>query len=66
MRVKFFGIESKSKRDFEKGDMHVVIIVELTTIVSPIIVFEPKLVYMFFHIPLEKLEVIFKIEIILL
>ncbi len=49
VRVKNFGIELKSKRDFEKDDMHVVITIELTTIVSPIIVFEPKLFYMFFH-----------------
>jgi len=49
VRVKIFGIELKSKRDFEKDDMHVVITIELTTIVSPIIVFEPKLLHMFFH-----------------
>jgi len=49
VRVNFFGIESKSKKDFEKGDMHVVITIELTTIVSPIIFCEPKLVYMCFH-----------------
>ncbi len=34
MKVNFFGIESKCKRGFEKGDMHVVITIELTTIVS--------------------------------
>ncbi len=33
VRVKFFGIESKSKRGFEKGDMHIVITIESTTIV---------------------------------
>jgi len=49
MRVKNFGIESKFKRGFEKGNMHVIIIIELTTIVSSIIVFELKLVSMFFH-----------------
>jgi hypothetical protein len=47
MRVKFF--ESKSKRGFEKGDMHVVIIVDSMTIVSPITIFEPKSVPTFFH-----------------
>jgi hypothetical protein len=32
-KVGNFGIESKSKRGFEKGDMHVVITIELPTIV---------------------------------
>jgi hypothetical protein len=41
VKVKVFNIESKFKRGFEKDDMHVVIIVESMTIVSPIIVFEP-------------------------
>jgi hypothetical protein len=49
VKVEYFGIESKSKRGFEKGDMHVVITIELTTIRSPIIVFELELVPMFFH-----------------
>jgi hypothetical protein len=49
VKVKIFGIESKSKRTFEKSDMHLVIIIELMTIVLSIIVFEPKLVLMFFH-----------------
>jgi hypothetical protein len=44
-----FNIESKSKKGFEKGDMHVVITLELTMIVSLIITFELKLVPMFFH-----------------
>ncbi len=47
--VENFSIESKSKRGFEKGDMHVVIIVESTTIVSSIFAFPPKLIPMFFH-----------------
>jgi hypothetical protein len=34
MKVKNFGIESKFKRGFEKGNMHVIIIIELTTIMS--------------------------------
>jgi hypothetical protein len=45
----FFLIESKSKRGFEKRDMHVIIIVESTTIVSSIFAFPPELVPMFFH-----------------
>jgi hypothetical protein len=49
VRVNFFNIELDSKRGFEKGDMHVVILVELTTIVSTITHSEPKLVPMFFH-----------------
>jgi hypothetical protein len=40
MKVKNFNIESKFKKRFEKGDMHVVIIIELTIIVSSIIAFE--------------------------
>ncbi len=47
--VEDFNIESKSKRGFEKGDMHVVITIESTTIVSSIFAFPPKLVPMFFH-----------------
>ncbi len=50
MKVKNFGIESKSKRGFEKGDMHVVIIVKSMTIVSPITIFEPELVPMFYQL----------------
>jgi len=49
VRVKFFSIESKSKKGCEKGDMHVVITIELTTIVSLIPTFQPKLIPMFFH-----------------
>jgi hypothetical protein len=37
VKVNFFNIESKSKRGFEKGDMHVVITIELITIVSSIL-----------------------------
>jgi hypothetical protein len=40
IKVENFSIESKFKKRFEKGDMQVVIIVELTTIVSSIIAFE--------------------------
>jgi hypothetical protein len=50
VRVENFGIESKSKRGFEKGDMHVVIIIKSMTIVSPIVIFEPELVPMFFQL----------------
>jgi hypothetical protein len=49
MKVEKFDIESKFKRGFEKGNMHVVIIIELTTIVSSITIFELKLAPMFFH-----------------
>jgi len=37
------------KEVFEKGDMHVVITIESTTIVSLIPAFQPKLIPMFFH-----------------
>jgi hypothetical protein len=36
MKVENFGIESKSKRGFDKGDMHVFITIESITIVSSI------------------------------
>jgi hypothetical protein len=36
VKVKFFGITSRSKKGFEKGDMHVVITIESTTIVLSI------------------------------
>jgi hypothetical protein len=49
VRVENVGIESKFKRGFEKGDMHVVIIIKSTTIVSLILAFQPKLVPIFFH-----------------
>jgi hypothetical protein len=54
VKVQNFGIESKSKRGFEKGDIHVVIIIELTTIASSILTFRPKLVPMFFHMDLTR------------
>ncbi len=49
VKVNFFGIESKSKRGFEKGDMHVVIIIESTTIMSSILTFQSESISMFFH-----------------
>jgi hypothetical protein len=49
VRAEFFCIELKSKSGFEKKDMHVVIIIESTTIVSSIHAFQTKLVPMFFH-----------------
>jgi len=50
INVKFFVIELKIKRGFEKCDMHVMIIIELMIIMSSIILSEPELVPMFFHI----------------
>jgi hypothetical protein len=49
VRVEIFGIESKFKKGFEKGDMHVVITIESTTIVSSILAFQLELVPCFFH-----------------
>jgi hypothetical protein len=49
VRLENFDIKSKSKSGFEKGDMHVVITIESTTIVSSIPTFQLKLVPMFFH-----------------
>jgi hypothetical protein len=66
VKVEFFCIESKSKRGFEKGDMHVVITIELTTIMSLILTFQSKLIPIFFTwIPLENSKIIFKIESLL-
>jgi hypothetical protein len=57
VRVENFGIESKFKRGFEKVDMHVVIIIESTTIVSSIPAFQVKLIPMFFHMDsIKKLK----------
>ncbi len=47
--VEFFYIELKFKRGFEKGDMHVVITIESTTIVSSIPAFQLELILMFVH-----------------
>jgi len=49
MKVEIFCIESKSKRGFEKGDMHIIITIESITIVSSIPAFQPELVPTFFH-----------------
>jgi hypothetical protein len=54
-------------RGLEKGNMHPVIVIELTTIVSLIVAFEFILVPMFFHMePLEKSKVLFKVGALLL
>jgi hypothetical protein len=47
--VENLGIESKFKKGFEKGDMHVVITIGSTTILSSIFAFHLELVPMFFH-----------------
>jgi hypothetical protein len=49
VKVENFGIESKSKRGFEKDGMHVVITIESTAIVSLIPAFQSELIPMFFH-----------------
>jgi len=49
VRVENFNIESNFLRGFEKGDMHVVITIESTIIVLSILVFQLKLIMMFFH-----------------
>jgi len=49
VRVNFLGISSKSKKGFEKDDMHVVITIELRTILSLIHAFQLELIPMFFH-----------------
>jgi hypothetical protein len=49
VKVDNFGIQSKFKRGFEKGDMHVVITIESTTIMLSILAFQPKLILMYFH-----------------
>ncbi len=54
VKVENFGVESKSKRGFEIGDMHVVITIESTIIVSLIPAFQFKLIPMFFHMDFIK------------
>jgi hypothetical protein len=49
VRVNFFGIESRSKQGFENCDIHIIIIIESTIIVSSISSFHPELVLMFLH-----------------
>jgi hypothetical protein len=50
VKVNNVGIESKFKKVFEKGDIHVVIIIQLTTIVLSIIRFHLSwLNYVFSH-----------------
>ncbi len=48
--VIFFGIKSKSKKGFDKCDMHIVTIVVSTTIVLSIFSFQLELVPPFFQI----------------
>jgi hypothetical protein len=50
VKVENFGVESNSKRGFEKGDMHIVITIESTTIVSSILTFQLELIFMLIHI----------------
>jgi hypothetical protein len=67
VKVENFGIESNFQRGFEKGDMHVVITIELMTIMSPITIFELKLVPMFFHMDsIKNSKVPFKVGALLL
>jgi hypothetical protein len=49
VKVEIFCIQLKSKRGSEKGDMHVIITIESTTIVSSILAFQPELIPMFFY-----------------
>ncbi len=65
MKMNFFCIKSKSKWGFEKGDMHIVITIESTTIMSSISSFYLELIPMFFCInSIRNLEVLSKIGII--
>jgi hypothetical protein len=41
VKVENVGIKSKFERGFEKGDMHVVVTIKSTTIVSLILAFQP-------------------------
>lgn len=54
--------ESKFKNEFEKSYMPIITIVELTTIVLPIVAFECALVFMFFcmHFILKIKKIFFK------
>jgi hypothetical protein len=46
--------KAKSKRGFEKGDMHVIITIESITILSLILAFQPELIPMFFRMDSMK------------
>jgi hypothetical protein len=64
VKVEFSYIKSKSKWSFEKGDMHIIITVESTTIVSLILSFHLELIPMFFHTnSIRNLKVLSKIGI---
>jgi len=61
-----FGIKSKSNQGFDKCNMHIVTIVESTTIVLLILSFNLNwFLYFFKLIPSRNLEIISKIEILL-
>jgi hypothetical protein len=50
----FFWHWVKVQKEFWKLDMHVIITIESTTIVSSIRTFQPKLIPMFFHMDLDR------------
>jgi len=54
VKVNNFGIEVRSQRGFEKGNMPIILTVECITIVLSIITFEPTLIPMFFHLIFSK------------
>jgi hypothetical protein len=54
VKVENFGIEVRSKKGFEKGDMPIILMVESTIIASYITTFELALIPMFFHFDFLK------------
>jgi hypothetical protein len=49
VRVENFGLEERTQKNFQKGDMPVIIVVGTTTIISAIPPFQPDLEPIFFH-----------------
>jgi hypothetical protein len=54
VNVKNFGIEVRSQRGFEKGDMPIILTMESITILLSITTFEHALIPMFFHLIFSK------------
>ncbi len=54
VKVENFGIEVRSWKGFEKGDMSIILTMESTVIVSSIKTFESTLIPMFFHFDFLK------------
>jgi hypothetical protein len=54
VKVENFGIKVRSPKEFEKGDMPIILTRESTTIVSSITTFEPTLIPIFSFMIISK------------